>query len=183
VIYLYPATSRGASLWSMNPGTHRGSANHLERGSAGQRLPAHLCPVLEQLLLGVPDATASRRLNMSPRTFSRRVAELLELLGVATRFQGGVLAAQLGWTPAPDEGYQVPQVIAAERHLAVDQWIPARSSRSRFARPFICRYPPRNRYAVVLVVQSFRSGDETTPLYAIISSAQKVIRRQDGEGA
>jgi DNA-binding NarL/FixJ family response regulator len=116
VIYLYPATSRGASLWSMNPGTHRRSANHLDRGSAGQRLPAHLCPVLEQLLLGVPDATASRRLNMSPRTFSRRVAELLELLGVATRFQGGVLAAQLGWTPAPDEGYQVPQVIAAERH-------------------------------------------------------------------
>jgi hypothetical protein len=117
VILLYLATSGGASLWLMNP----------DRGSAGQRVPAHLCPVLEQLLLGVPDATASRRLNMSPRTFSRRVAELLDLLGVATRFQGGVVAAQLGWTPARDQDCQVPQVAAAERHSAVDRWIPARS--------------------------------------------------------
>jgi hypothetical protein len=87
----------------------REASNHLDRGSAGLRLPAHLCPVLEQLLLGVPDATASRRLNMSPRTFSRRVAELLDLLGVATRFQGGVVAAQLGWTLARDQGCQAPQ--------------------------------------------------------------------------
>src|SRR3954464_6083413 len=84
----------------------RGTSNHLDHDSAALRLPAHLCPVMEQLLLGVPDATASRRLNMSPRTFSRRVAELLDLLGVATRFQAGVVAAQLGWTLARDQARQ-----------------------------------------------------------------------------
>jgi hypothetical protein len=52
-------------------------------------IPADLIPVLYQLLNGVVDATACRRLNISPRTFSRRVAEVLEQLGVATRFQGG----------------------------------------------------------------------------------------------
>lgn len=48
-----------------------------------------LVPVVYQLLSGAVDAAACRRLNMSPRTFSRRVADLLEELGVATRFQGG----------------------------------------------------------------------------------------------
>jgi hypothetical protein len=52
-------------------------------------VPAELVPVLYQLLSGVVDATACRQLNMSPRTFSRRVADVLEQLGVATRFQGG----------------------------------------------------------------------------------------------
>jgi hypothetical protein len=52
-------------------------------------IPENLIPVFDQLLSGVVDATACRELNMSPRTFSRRVAEVLELLGVATRFQAG----------------------------------------------------------------------------------------------
>jgi DNA-binding NarL/FixJ family response regulator len=65
-----------------------------EPRNLGERsVPDHLWPVLEQLVVGATDLTASRRLNMSPRTFSRRVAELLESLGVRTRFQGGVEVA------------------------------------------------------------------------------------------
>jgi DNA-binding NarL/FixJ family response regulator len=41
------------------------------------------------LLSGATDNAASHRLNMSARTFSRRVAELLDVLGVQTRFQAG----------------------------------------------------------------------------------------------
>jgi DNA-binding NarL/FixJ family response regulator len=62
-------------------------------------LPRQLQPILEQLLSGVTDATASRRLSMSPRTYSRRVAELLEYLGVATRFQGGAEITLRWWLP------------------------------------------------------------------------------------
>jgi len=53
---------------------------------------------------GQTDVTASRRLNMSPRTFSRRVAELLDYLGVETRFQGGVKIALMGWHPPASGG-------------------------------------------------------------------------------
>jgi hypothetical protein len=61
--------------------------------------PDHLLPVLEQLLAGATDSAASRRLMMSPRTYSRRVAELLEFLGVNSRFQGGVEIVARGWLP------------------------------------------------------------------------------------
>jgi hypothetical protein len=60
-------------------------------------------PILDALMRGQTDAAASRRLNMSPRTFSRRVAELLDYLGVETRFQGGVKIALSGWRPAGPE--------------------------------------------------------------------------------
>lgn len=59
-------------------------------------MPEHLRPVLEQLLAGSTDDVASRRLNMSPRTFSRRVAELLQCLEVRSRFQAGVEVVQRG---------------------------------------------------------------------------------------
>lgn len=68
-----------------------------ERAYRGNRPPTHLEPVLEQLLNGATDLTASRRLGLSPRTFSRRVSELLEYLGVATRFQAGAEAYSRGW--------------------------------------------------------------------------------------
>ncbi|MEV0001530.1 hypothetical protein AB0H28_04490 [Micromonospora sp. NPDC050980] len=60
-------------------------------------VPEHLVPVLAQLLTGAPDTAACRRLNMSPRTFSRRVAELLDHIGVESRFQAGVEAVRRGW--------------------------------------------------------------------------------------
>ncbi len=55
----------------------------------GPLIPDYLRPVLGQLLSGATDKAASHRLNMSARTFSRRVAELLDVLGVQTRFQAG----------------------------------------------------------------------------------------------
>jgi hypothetical protein len=61
--------------------------------------PAHLLSILEELLSGDTDVTVSRRLSMSPRTFSRRVAELLDYLGVNTRFQAGMEVALRGWVP------------------------------------------------------------------------------------
>ncbi|WP_409462525.1 BTAD domain-containing putative transcriptional regulator [Amycolatopsis sp. GA6-003] len=59
--------------------------------------PDHLEPILRQLLSGATDLTASRRLGLSPRTFSRRVSELLDYLGVESRFQAGVEASKRGW--------------------------------------------------------------------------------------
>src|SRR4051812_20286465 len=62
-------------------------------------LPRYLIPIVEALLSGQTDETASRKLGISPRTYSRRVAELLEHLEVSTRFQGGaelVLRCQPG---------------------------------------------------------------------------------------
>lgn len=53
-------------------------------------VPRSFWPIVENLLLGVVDTAASRRLNVSPRTYSRRVTELLDQLGVSTRFQAGV---------------------------------------------------------------------------------------------
>jgi hypothetical protein len=68
-------------------------------GGAYAPPPAQMLPILEELLSGDTDVTVSRRLNMSPRTYSRRVAELLDYLGVNTRFQAGMEIALRGWVP------------------------------------------------------------------------------------
>lgn len=60
-------------------------------------VPARLRPVLDALLDGTIDAAAARRLGVSPRTYTRRVAELLDLLGVTTRAQAGSAARKRGW--------------------------------------------------------------------------------------
>ncbi|GAA2123855.1 hypothetical protein [Streptomyces synnematoformans] len=59
--------------------------------------PAHLIPVLAELSRGTPDTVACRNLHVSPRTYSRRVAELLAHLGAESRFQGGAQAVRWGW--------------------------------------------------------------------------------------
>jgi len=68
-------------------------------GAAYAPPPVHLLSILEELLSGDTDVTVSRRLSISPRTFSRRVAELLVYLGVNTRFQAGMEVALRGWVP------------------------------------------------------------------------------------
>ncbi|GIF62262.1 hypothetical protein Ais01nite_02970 [Asanoa ishikariensis] len=55
-----------------------------------ETVPVHLQPVLMVLLSGITDAAACNRLHVSPRTFSRRLAELLDHFGVETRFQAGM---------------------------------------------------------------------------------------------
>lgn len=62
-----------------------------------QKFSPHLTAVLPGLTSGNPDEVAARRLGMSPRTYSRRVAELMTYLGVRNRFQAGVEAARRGW--------------------------------------------------------------------------------------
>lgn len=60
-------------------------------------LPLHLQPIVQALATGATDEAASARLGLSPRTFSRRVAELLRLLDVESRFQAGLVAGRWGW--------------------------------------------------------------------------------------
>ncbi|MDA1362486.1 hypothetical protein O1R50_22885 [Glycomyces luteolus] len=52
--------------------------------------------VLRALGSGVTDAAAARQLGMSLRTYHRRVAELLAILGADSRFQAGIRAGELG---------------------------------------------------------------------------------------
>ncbi|MFG1922738.1 hypothetical protein [Cryptosporangium sp. NPDC048952] len=59
--------------------------------------PPHLAPVLDLVLAGIPDVAAARRLNISPRTYTRRVAELLDLLGARSRAMAGAAAERRGW--------------------------------------------------------------------------------------
>ena len=79
------------------PGPPAGPERAAVRAAAEQDLPEHLVPVLAQLLTGATDLTASQRLGVSPCTFSRRVCELLDHLGVLSRFQAGVAAVDHGW--------------------------------------------------------------------------------------
>ncbi|MFE7465180.1 hypothetical protein ACFU6R_13925 [Streptomyces sp. NPDC057499] len=55
---------------------------------------------------GAKDEVIARRMGMSLRTCRRHIAELLEELGAASRFQGGALAERAGLTApaAPDAG-------------------------------------------------------------------------------
>jgi len=59
--------------------------------------PPALLPVLDALLEGLTDVAAAKRLGVSPRTYSRRVAELLGVLGISSRTQVGAAALAKGW--------------------------------------------------------------------------------------
>ena len=63
-------------------------------------VPEHLSEVLALLIAGVTDEAASRQLAISPRTYARRVAEILSILGAKSRFQAGAVAAERGWLRA-----------------------------------------------------------------------------------
>jgi DNA-binding NarL/FixJ family response regulator len=52
--------------------------------------------ILTRLGAGLKDETAARQLGLSLRTYRRRVAELMTLLGAETRFQAGIRARELG---------------------------------------------------------------------------------------
>lgn len=93
-------------------------------------IPPHLRPVLRELVLGTVDASACRRLDISPRTFSRRIAELLELLGVTSRFQAGM---QVMFHELRHEARQTVPSSAWSQHGHVDAgamlWNPAERQR------------------------------------------------------
>lgn len=52
--------------------------------------------VVELLAIGLADASIARRLNVGRRTIARRVDQIYRALGVSSRFQAGIVAAQLG---------------------------------------------------------------------------------------
>lgn len=52
--------------------------------------------ILLRLHAGATDEAAARDLSVSVRTYRRYVAEIMELLGVTSRFQAGARAAELG---------------------------------------------------------------------------------------
>jgi len=52
--------------------------------------------ILEGLMLGAKDEALARQLGVSLRTVRRRVADLMDELGAATRFQAGMEAARRG---------------------------------------------------------------------------------------
>lgn len=56
----------------------------------------HGLTILRSLSAGQKDEAAARQLGLSVRTYRRRVAELMELLGASSRFQAGVRARELG---------------------------------------------------------------------------------------
>lgn len=89
---LYPSALAGGGWYVLTTGTGSG-------GGGYSPPPVQILPILEELISGDTDVTVSRRLSMSPRTFSRRVAELLDYLGVNTRFQAGMEVALHGWVP------------------------------------------------------------------------------------
>lgn len=59
--------------------------------------------VLECLCAGQKDDAAARKLGLSVRTYRRHVADLLRDLGVESRFQAGVRAAELRLLPGSAE--------------------------------------------------------------------------------
>ena len=52
--------------------------------------------VLQHLRDGSTDEVASREVQVSLRTYRRRVAEIMRVLGADSRFQAGARAAELG---------------------------------------------------------------------------------------
>jgi DNA-binding NarL/FixJ family response regulator len=52
--------------------------------------------ILMQLASGCKDETAARALGVGLRTYRRRVAELMEILGASSRFQAGARAREAG---------------------------------------------------------------------------------------
>jgi DNA-binding NarL/FixJ family response regulator len=75
-------------------GTHPAVVEDQEGGSTALS-PAHEA-ILRLLAEGQTDRSIARSLGVTPRTVTRRIAEIFELLGVDSRFQAGIAAKELG---------------------------------------------------------------------------------------
>jgi DNA-binding CsgD family transcriptional regulator len=82
------------TLWFESLWQRASPVPELELGAAQPGLRRFL---LEQLLDGSTDAVIARNLGVSLRTVRRRIASIMEELGVDTRFQAGVEAVRRGW--------------------------------------------------------------------------------------
>ena len=68
-----------------------------DTAAADDPVPPRLRSTLALLASGLPDTRAAQRGGLSARTHSRRVAELMQLLGCSSRFAAGVEAVRRGW--------------------------------------------------------------------------------------
>ena len=64
-------------------------------------LPFADARLLALLTTGLPDRSIAKQLDMSYRTFQRRLQHLMTVLGATTRFQAGLQAAARGWVTLP----------------------------------------------------------------------------------
>jgi hypothetical protein len=85
-------------------------------------VPVHLVPVIEALLSGQTDEAACKRLGISGRTFSRRVAEVLNHLNVATRFQAGAELVRRASVQRDSRAF--PMAPGAESDARSTSWEP-----------------------------------------------------------
>ena len=68
-------------------------------------LTSHERELLRMMANGDTDGHIARRMAFSTRTIGRTIADLMVRLGVRSRFQAGVRAAELGWLkPIPSDG-------------------------------------------------------------------------------
>ncbi|MGW2046994.1 response regulator transcription factor [Streptomyces sp. NPDC001858] len=79
------------TLWE-----HAAELMQPRRGARPVRLDEAQTQVLRMLGSGMKDDTAARQMNVSVRTYRRHVAAILRTLGVNTRFEAGLKAAELG---------------------------------------------------------------------------------------
>ncbi|MFJ8007424.1 helix-turn-helix domain-containing protein [Streptomyces fagopyri] len=73
--------------------------------------------IISLLAMGMSDEAISRQLRISHRTVQRRVHELLDRLGAASRFQAGVLAAGRGWWQPDHERAAARPALSGEPEL------------------------------------------------------------------
>jgi len=91
-----PVTSYPVSRWADAPLAGGGYTSAVSK----EPTVATQC-LLGLMLTGATDRAIARELDVSLRTLHRRIARLQSLLGVQSRFQLGVLAAELEWLAAP----------------------------------------------------------------------------------
>jgi DNA-binding NarL/FixJ family response regulator len=81
-----------------------GLVTHL---SVGQEPTVATQRLLWLMRTGATDRAIARELDVSLRTLNRRIARLQSMLGVQSRFQLGVLAAELDWLAVPPRAQAV----------------------------------------------------------------------------
>jgi sugar-specific transcriptional regulator TrmB/DNA-binding CsgD family transcriptional regulator len=74
-----------------------GARDLIPTGVAVDELPSDAREILTLLAAGLKDEAIARHLGLSLRTVSRRVGDLLDLLGAHTRFEAGLKARDRGW--------------------------------------------------------------------------------------
>ncbi|HET6989441.1 MAG TPA: LuxR C-terminal-related transcriptional regulator [Kribbella sp.] len=64
-------------------------------GTTTPALNAEQLEVISLLAAGLCDVSIARKLNLGRRTVARRISQIYDVLGVASRFQAGLVLARL----------------------------------------------------------------------------------------